>query len=297
VVERVCGSAPAALVLTADLARMSTSVRSGATRPGCPLCSVLATPGGELRPAGIAARYEAAVALPPRRFADLKAHQMHYKPANVALQRGHRTWPTAPRTGLPEPKWERLAGPEATAVDLDTLSVLLMAAAGWREDRTDRVLRWTASGGNIGSPIGYLVAREVDGLAPGVYGYLAPTHELALLRELADLAESGPVVERVCGSAPAALVLTADLARVAHKYGAFGLRVVLLDGGCALATVLAAAQASGLSARPEPEWDDTGLAALLDLELTTEPVTGVVRLCAYRPSGAESTVDTQEGTS
>jgi SagB-type dehydrogenase family enzyme len=281
-----------------NLARMSTSVRSGATRPGCPLCSVV-TPisGGEPRPTGIAARYEAAVALPPRRFADLKAHQMHYKPANVALQRGHRTWPAAPRTGLPEPKWERLAGSPNTApttIDLDTLSLLLMVAAGWRDDQPDRVQRWTASGGNIGSPIAYLVARHVDGLAPGGYGYLAPTHELALLRGREDRTGPAAGLDGLCGSAPATLVLTADLARVAHKYGAFGLRVVLLDGGCALATVLAAADRSGLSGRPEPDWDDTGIAALLGLDPMTEPITGVLRLS---PADHSSTVDSRGGTS
>jgi hypothetical protein len=166
-----------------DLRRLTLSQRSGVTRPGCPNCS--AAPGAKLRPASIASRYDAAVALPPKSFVDIKAHQAHYQPANMALQRKHKTWPLAPRVALPTLDLGLLTGTAAAAlaasaigsrtsaagvgggatggprrdrVSLPEMGLLLGVTAGWRNDevterRPERVFRWTASGGNIGSVV------------------------------------------------------------------------------------------------------------------------------------------------
>jgi len=297
------------------LVRLSHATRTGATRPGCPACStataptpspattpdlaptpdappppevapmpdavpaVAPTPGAApsltLRAAPLSARYEAAVALPPREYADLKSHQMHYQPANVALQRGHKTWPVAPRVPLPAPDLDRLGVSVPAAPDrlgVADLATLLAVAAGWQRETDDRVWRWSATGGNIGSVVAHLLVRDVDRLDAGVYGYVPSVHRLALLRP-------GPPPDCPPGCAsPVCLLLTADLARVASKYSAFGLRVVLLDAGCAHTAVLEAAEALGIEAIAGIDLADEVMSDALGTDLDAEPVTGLIHL-------------------
>jgi bacteriocin biosynthesis cyclodehydratase domain-containing protein len=252
-----------------SLSRLGQSPCSGATRPGCPACSTL--PSDEVRPAPVSARYEAAVALPPREYADVKAHQVHYQPANVALQRGHKSWPVAPRRSLPPVDFGLLTAPSG---DLDDgrLALILAIAAGWQHEAKERVWRWTASGGNIGSVVAHVLVRDIDGLAPGCYGYVSADHELALLRE------GRPDACAPDCAAPACVLLTGDLPRVASKYGAFGLRVVLLDAGCAQSALVTVAEALGLAARTAADIDDERFGSLLDIDLDSEPVTGLIHL-------------------
>jgi SagB-type dehydrogenase family enzyme len=192
------------------------------------------------------------------------------------LQRGHKTWPGAPREKLPEPDLARLeaAAPAAAVpapIDLDVLSILLAVGAGWQEDRPDRVRRWTASGGNIGSVVAHLVAWDLADLASGVYGYIPATHELALLRRGRPALTAPP-------DSAATLVLTAALPRVAYKYGPFGLRIVLLDAGCAQASISVAAQVLSLHGQWAPRWEDEPIAECLGTDCDAEPVTGVLHL-------------------
>jgi bacteriocin biosynthesis cyclodehydratase domain-containing protein len=267
-----------------DLDQMAAVHLTGTTRPGCPTCSN--EPDVTLRQPPLCARYEAAVALPAHEFADRKAHQAHYQPANVALQRGHKTWPGAPREKLPEPDLTRLEAawptrpttatepgddPAAGHADLEALSILLAIGAGWQEDRPERVRRWTASGGNIGSVVAHLVAWDLSDLAPGVYGYIPATHELALLRR-------GRPGIPAPADATATLVLTAALPRVAYKYGPFGLRIVLLDAGCAQAAISAATQVLSLQSRWATRWADEAIAECLGTDCDAEPVTAVLHL-------------------
>lgn len=253
-----------------DLGTLGYSEISAATRPGCGRCSVAQGPPAER--ASLAARYEAAVALPPKAFADLKAHQMHYKPSNLALQQNARSWPVAPIVPLPAPPLERLEGTSTgTAASLGSaeLSLLLAMMAGI-QGRTDRrVYRWTASGGNIGSVTAYVAIRQVDGIEPGIYGYALAEHRLAWL---------SPDIGAVEGDAPVTVVLTGDFPKVAQKYGAFALRIVLLDSGCAQATTREVARALGVPMRLRPSWDDAAIAQALGIRTEGEFVTAVIDL-------------------
>ncbi|MER6712816.1 MULTISPECIES: hypothetical protein [unclassified Streptomyces] len=254
-----------------DLETLGQRDTSSATRPGCPRCSVAEGPVVER--ATPATRFEASVAMPPKEFADLKAHQMHYKPSNLALQRVSRTWPVAAAVELPPPDHDRLdrtgPPPAGTRPGPDTLSLLLSVTAGIKADSTDKVARWTASGGNIGSVTAYAVVRDIPGLAPGVYGYVATEHRLARLSSRADA---------VPGDRPLTLVLTGDFPKVARKYSAFALRIVLLDSGCAQATAREAARALGIGFALRPRWDDDAIAAALGINPDMEPVTAVIDL-------------------
>jgi SagB-type dehydrogenase family enzyme len=259
-----------------DLATLSGTEVSSATRAGCPTCSVADGPT-EAVPSK-AAMFEAGVAVPPKAFLDLKAHQMHYKPSNLALQQRFKSWPVAPRVALPEPAYAQLAHAPGTEqpppgrgspVTAQSLSLLLEMAAGVRGSDDDRVQRWTASGGNIGSVTAYVVVRDCPELRAGRYAYVAPDHDLAWL---------GGDLSGVPGSAPVTLVLTGDYAKVAQKYSAFALRIVLLDSGCAQATTRLVAEALGVRLSSCPRWDDEALSAALQIDPDVEPVTAVMEL-------------------
>jgi hypothetical protein len=58
--------------------------------------------------------------------------------------------------------------------------------------------------------------------------------------------------------------------------------VVLLDAGCAQATLLAAARELARPARIAPRWDDEAVAQALAIELDAEPVTAIVHLGGTR---------------
>lgn len=208
--------------------------------------------------------------MPPKEFADLKAHQMHYKPSNLALQRVSRTWPVAPAVELPDPAHDRLDRQWPAAVlGTDTLALLLSVTAGIKDDGADKVSRWTASGGNIGSVTAYAAVRDVPGIEPGIYGYVAAEHRLARLSSQVDA---------VPGDRPVSLVLTGDFPKVARKYSAFALRIVLLDSGCAQATAREAARTLGVGFALRHRWDDDSLAAALGIDPDMEPVTAVIDL-------------------
>ncbi|SES07519.1 hypothetical protein [Streptomyces qinglanensis] len=257
---------------------------SGATRPGCPTCSAVpaveqggAAEGPE--PAPLAARYEAFIGFPPHEYMDLKGHQQHYKPSNLALQRQEKTWPVCPRAELPAPDTARLAGqpygqetgPEA-AVDRDTLSLVLATVAGIRVGDPDFLRRWTPSGGNIGSVLAHLAVRDAPGLEPGLYGYVPGDHRLALLAPGTDALDGVP------GAGPATLVLTGNLGKVAKKYHSFALRVTLLDAGCAQTTLRRVCRTLGLPRTPVRRWDERAVTAALGVDPRVEPVTAVTDL-------------------
>ncbi|MEU5835210.1 TOMM precursor leader peptide-binding protein [Streptomyces diacarni] len=252
---------------------------SGATRPGCPTCSALPPAPEGPGTAPLAARYEAFIGFPPHEYMDLKGHQQHYKPSNLALQRQEKTWPVCPEVALPAPDTTRLAGlpceqrgaDEATT-DLETLSLVLATVAGIHEPEGDFLRRWTPSGGNIGSVLAHLAVRDVPGLAPGIYGYVPGGHRLALLAPGAEATAGLP------GRAPVTLALTGNLGKVAKKYHSFALRVTLLDAGCAQATLRRVCHTLGLPRTPVRRWDERTVTTALGADPRVEPVTAVTDL-------------------
>ena len=254
-----------------DTETLEMTQYTGATRPGCPSCSVrvLERP----RPAPPGAQYEASVAMPRREFADLKGHQNHYKPSNQALQKSFRTWPSCPRVPLPHADLDRLAVPwggrssrGGGQLAVDDLSVLLKIALGLQDEGEERVYRWTAAGGNIGSAQGYLLVRDCPGLEPGLYAYVEKDHRLARLA--GSVGTAG-------GESPVTVVMTGSVAKVAQKYGPFALRIALLDGGCALTSLVVAGDALGVAVRTRDDWDGAALSSLLQLVPETEVITSV----------------------
>ncbi|WP_017623921.1 hypothetical protein [Nocardiopsis chromatogenes] len=259
---------------TVDLSTLATRYRPSAVRPGCPTCSFSEGPVAPAPTAG--ALYEAAVALPPRAFLDTMGHLAHFQSSNVELQWRFRTWPGRPRVELPEADVARLAGAPSgeegrTGLGRPELALLLAIAFGIRERTDGWVQRWTAAGGNISSATAYLISRDEDVLPAGGYAYREKDHTLA------RVADGGPP-GGLRGKAPVALVVTADLAKMAAKYGTFGFRLALGNAGCALSSARTVADRLGLAVSLAPDWDDGLLSGYLGLTPSEEPVAAVMEV-------------------
>jgi SagB-type dehydrogenase family enzyme len=255
-----------------DLTDLSTRYRPSATRPGCPTCSFSEGTTASVPPSS--ATYEASVALPLRRFLDPKGHLAHFQSSNIKLQWEFRDWPSCPRVALPEAEISRLAGapPEAadrTRTDLDRpdVALLLAVAFGIREQSAGWVQRWTAAGGNIGSATAYVVSRDETVLPVGGYAYREKAHELAQL-----------TTDALPGEKPLLLVVTANLKKMAAKYGTFGLRLALCDSGCALSAARKVADRLNLDFSLVTDWDDDLLSEYLGLSQAEEPIAAVMEV-------------------
>ncbi|QBI53054.1 tpaE [Streptomonospora litoralis] len=253
-----------------DLTTLSTRYRPSATRPGCPTCSFSEGPTAPVPP--FSATYEASVALPVRRFLDPGGHLAHFQSSNIKLQREFREWPSCPRVALPEADVSRLAGEPARAAERAELgrpdvALMLAVAFGLREQSEGWVQRWTAAGGNIGSATAYVVSRDEAVLPVGAYAYREQDHHLARLS-----------TDPLPGEKPVLLVVTANLKKMAAKYGTFGLRLAFCDGGCALSAARRVADHLNLDFSLVKDWDDHLLSEYLGLSPAEEPVTAVMEV-------------------
>ena len=245
------------------------------------LVAVSSTPDG----IPLAYAFEASTAFAPRSLSSPKDHQVHYKQSNILLQRESKRWPSA----VASPLAERTAPPAAPtgALTAGVLSDLVVRTAGNRENGTPRegkVRRWAASGGNLGSVQITVLARRVEGLASGVYGYQRGDDTWAHL-PWADPEESPAGADP---AADAVIVLTGALGRVASKYAAFGWRIVHLDAGVGVTHLRLLGAAHGLDVRVAPAWDDDAIGGLLGIDQDLEPITAVVSITGTATSTATS---------
>ncbi len=163
-------------------------------------------------------------------------------------------------------------------VDLAELSALLYATAAVvtrfvdPEDGTDWGLRTVPSGGGLFPVEVYCCALAVDGLAPGVYGYLPAAHQVAQLYpgSVRDRLEAALSVPGVSDTAAACIVLSTVPRRTAFKYGERGYRFELLECGHACQNLLLAAVALDLAAVPIGGFLDDALDDVLRVDGLTE---------------------------
>lgn len=255
--------------LVFDLERW-TQVPDGAyARPGCPRC----VPGDRADGPVLAHMYEQSVTFPPREWLNPKDHQSHYRPANGSLMLYNKHYLGAPRIELDDDLGTR-------GLNRTSLAGLLLRTTGLRDDEYGQVKRWAPTGGNLGSPQAYVLALDVDGLAPGWYCYQRGDHSLARVRALStpdgQVEKVWPAFGR--GRPDALVVLTGALDVVAAKYYDFAYRVIGLDAGVALAQLTALADEAGLGVRFADRWDDAAIGTALHLDADIEPVTAVVAL-------------------
>jgi SagB-type dehydrogenase family enzyme len=190
----------------------------------------------------------------------------------------------APRLPLPPAQ----ATPRAAALDdgarpdAAMLGTVLWHTAGVTQSRGPLRLRAAPSSGALFSTELYVLARQVDGLGPGMWHYDAEHHALHAL-------DHGPTPPSAMGlphdaalaAAPVLLVATAVFARTGRKYRDRTYRYVLADLGHALENLHQAAAAVGLAALWAEAFDEARVAARLHLDENRE---GVLALAGLWPA-------------
>ncbi|PKL43535.1 MAG: hypothetical protein CVV42_20085 [Candidatus Riflebacteria bacterium HGW-Riflebacteria-2] len=128
-----------------------------------------------------------------------------------------------------------------SALTLDELSFLLWATQGIKKAADDErhqhhsVKRIVPSAGSRHPFETYVAAGNVEGLAYGIYRYLASVNSLVLENEPEDLAvkiTEGAIGQRFCGAAPAFFLWSVIPYRTIWRYGLpFSIKAITLDCG------------------------------------------------------------------
>ncbi|HEY7516949.1 MAG TPA: SagB/ThcOx family dehydrogenase [Methylomirabilota bacterium] len=243
-----------------------------------------------------------------RRFHDATAHTPDsVRRSGHTLDWDNKPFPfkvyvDAPTISLPRevdtlsvPTLAALAGATATPavrLTLGTLTSLLYYTAGVTKKRTypgggEVLFRAAASTGALYQTEVYVVAGDVDGLAPGLYHFSPGDF---MLRRLRDADVRGPLAAAAADQALArracTLVLTAIYWRNTWKYQARGYRHLFWDSGTMLANALAVAAAVGLTPRLYTGFVDDAVNRLLGVDIAHE---AALELLAVGPEGAAAT--------
>lgn len=209
-------------------------------------------------------------------------------------------WGDAPEAfkqypGVPEVKLERgSAGPFTVAqllaepapagkrFTLADLGRMLYLSSGITRQRGGLSLRASPSSGALFPSELYVVARAIDGLAPGVYHYDSQQHRLQLLGP--ESAASGAPQAR---DADALVLLSAVFRRTGYKYRNRAYRYALADAGHLLENLRLAAHGAGLQPELLQKFDDVAAARAVGIDGVEEGVLAIMPLRrAGTPQGA-----------
>jgi SagB-type dehydrogenase family enzyme len=211
-------------------------------------------------------------------------HQLSSNSRRGVLRVPGFDWGQAPAAFKPAATDERVAlPPPGGAVtgrfDLTALSTLLWHCAGISGSAGQIRLRASPSSGALFPTELYVAARDVAGLAPGLWHYDPLAHALTPVARGAAAAAAPAAVAEVWPPQPAALVLaTAVFQRSGHKYRDRCWRYVLADLGHALENLRATARATGLHAHFAMRFDEARCAAALQLHGVDEAVLALLAL-------------------
>lgn len=151
-------------------------------------------------------------------------------------------------------------------VSLDTLSYLLWACEGVRENRGKFSFRTVPSGGARHPLDLYIFAYNVESLGRGLYRYLPLEHALVLERG-GD--ESGALDEALMGQfwqSPCIVMWAAVPYRSEWRYGRAADKLVALDAGHSCQNLYLACEALGLGTCAVGAYDQEKLDAFLGLD-------------------------------
>lgn len=271
--------------------------------PGClrcrPLTQEQVNGTSDERAIGVvdsAVAFEDYIALPTRSRTSSVIQEDYTRLTNFLVRQDKRMPNCAhfhlPRSssGLERPALEILDRPvdaRSHTITVDDLSTILMTTAGIRELGVgeQKVQRWAATAGNLGSVEVFVIARRVDGLAPGIYFYESHNHSLARFQQLGQTSAVPELIQRMAvidsSEPPDVLVLfTGAYHRLERKYGEFAYKLVNLDAGVAVSQLHFVAKSLGLFSLTAVRWADDLIERQLNLDQRQEQVTAVVALYA-----------------
>ncbi|MBB3223064.1 SagB/ThcOx family dehydrogenase [Pseudoduganella umbonata] len=167
----------------------------------------------------------------------------------------------------------RVPAARTGAPTLAEAGTLLQLAAGITQRRGGQVLRAAPSSGGLFPSELYLLARRVEGLAPGIYHYDVAGGRLASLGAL-------PAIDGMPSAtdADAAIVLTSIFHRSGYKYRERAWRYAVADAGHLLENLRVAAHAAGLHAALSSRFDEGLLAGALGVDGVREAPLAVMEL-------------------
>jgi len=207
-----------------------------------------------------------------------------------------KTYPGAPRTGLPAPApplvarsvSEAIRGPGAarkTPVDAGALASILHHTSGVTHARGGFQLRASPSSGALFPAEVYVIARGEAGIEQGLYHFDPLDPALERLGDAPSAAALG-VSREAFGDAPVVAVVTAVLRRTGHKYRDRAYRYAAADVGHLLENLAIAAAEHGLHADPLAVFDDTLAAEGIGVDGREEVVLAIVPLAARTDGGS-----------
>jgi nitroreductase len=227
--------------------------------PRVPACEVCGSAGATIAPgdeAFDAWAFHDSTIMPPKMFYTPKSYQEHYRPANIALA-------NVEQKRVPDILAQDVLSYEADQViDWSSLATMVSLAAGYQRDEAGVLRRNTPSGGNLGSPSLYVLLRSSAGDEYAIFRHVVPSGRYQRIgtcsrdQVLRTLSVTG-------GGAPAYVVGVAVLDKVFAKYRSFGYRVVHLDAGFALSSLVIAAMHVGVPATINIRLDDEAISEVL----------------------------------
>jgi len=160
---------------------------------------------------------------------------------------------------------------QEAALELSAIGQLLWAAQGITDPQG---LRTAPSAGALYPLELYVVAGNVDGLAPGVYHYHPGRHRLQQTRpdDLRHLLARAAHGQSWVRTAAAVVVVTAVYDRTTRKYGDRGIRYVHMEVGHAAQNLFLQAEALGLAAVVVGAFEDDVVATTLGLPTDAQPL-------------------------
>lgn len=168
------------------------------------------------------------------------------------------------------------------ALAVQQLAQLLRYSVGvrvvTRADGRTQLRRYTASGGNLGSPEIFAAVNNVPGLAAGLYHYRDIDDSLETLRP-GRLSSS---VEGVSHDAPVVLYILGALERLRVKYDSRAYLYCLLDAGLVMHRLELLAAAMGLRTQTFTTASVDDVVELLGVEPTQQPPCVVIGLWPAR---------------
>jgi len=156
------------------------------------------------------------------------------------------------------------------ALSLDELAFLLWATQGVKSvEAPHATFRTVPSAGARHALEAFVLANRVEGVAPGLWRYMALSHEIVLVddsRNVAARAVDACQGQRFVASSAATVVWAAVPERMTWRYSERGWRYLLLDAGHACQNLYLAAEAIGGGACAIAAFDDAALDRLLGID-------------------------------
>jgi SagB-type dehydrogenase family enzyme len=235
-------------------------IRPAVRLPGCSRCGIEGEKWSPGDPRMVAWIYHSVTSLASREQLSPRDHQAHYlaEYSKLALEDKRLLWTASTEAlGLAAARSgdTRLTPPSVDEgpprVTIQVLSDLLSRIAG-QVGSEAHYRRLVPTGGNLGSVLLYVIAREVVGLAPGAYLYDGHRSTLDFIRSVEDRQLGEALNDNALTDC--IVVGAGAMAKCAEKYQAFAFRLIHLDAGVALAYAHLAARTLGLYVREYPDF-------------------------------------------